>query len=79
MFILNLIFKLCFCQTSCFSLKKKCHYNKLRLHFTYFIQYCFICRPSAGSPVSEDAGIEPYRSVAELALTVNYRVCQSFL
>jgi hypothetical protein len=25
----------------------------------YFIQYCFICRPSESTPVSEDAGIEP--------------------
>jgi hypothetical protein len=25
----------------------------------YFIQHCFICRPS-DSPVSEDAGIEPW-------------------
>jgi hypothetical protein len=28
------------------------------LVFKYFIQHCFICRPS-GSTVSEDAGIEP--------------------
>ncbi len=34
----------------------------------YFIQHCFICRPSSSS-VSEDAGIEP-RIVATLALTV---------
>jgi hypothetical protein len=32
----------------------------------YFIQHCFICRPS-DSTVSEDAGIEP-RTVATLAL-----------
>jgi hypothetical protein len=34
----------------------------------YFIQHCFICRPS-DSTVSEDAGIEP-RSVATSALAV---------
>jgi hypothetical protein len=34
----------------------------------YFIQYCFICRPS-DSTVSEDAGIEP-RTVATSALDV---------
>ncbi len=34
----------------------------------YFIQYCFICRPS-NSTVSEDAGIEP-RTVATSALAV---------
>ncbi len=33
----------------------------------YFIQQCFICRPS-DSTVSEDAGIEP-RTAATLALT----------
>ncbi len=37
--------------------------------FVYFIQYCFICRPSVSqrSTVSEDAGIEP-RTVATFAL-----------
>ncbi len=34
----------------------------------YFIQHCFICRPS-DSTVSEDAGIEP-RTVATTALIV---------
>jgi hypothetical protein len=34
----------------------------------YFIQHCFICRPS-NYTVSEDAGIEP-RTVATLALAV---------
>jgi hypothetical protein len=34
----------------------------------YFIQHCFICRPS-DSTVSEDAGIEP-RTDATLALAV---------
>ena len=34
----------------------------------YFIQHCFICRPS-DSTVSEDAGIEP-RTVATSALAV---------
>ncbi len=34
----------------------------------YFIQHCFICRPS-DSTVSEDAGIEP-RTVATAALAV---------
>jgi hypothetical protein len=34
----------------------------------YFIQHCFICRPS-DSTVSEDAWIEP-RTVATLALSV---------
>ncbi len=34
----------------------------------YFLQHCFICRPSY-STVSEDAGIEP-RSVSTLALAV---------
>jgi hypothetical protein len=33
---------------------------------TYFIQYCFICRPS-DSTVSEDAGFKPSRTVATLA------------
>jgi hypothetical protein len=36
--------------------------------FVYFIQYCFICRPS-DSIVSEDAGIEPW-TVATSALAV---------
>ncbi len=36
--------------------------------FTYFIQHCFICRPS-DSTVSVDATIEP-RTFATLALTV---------
>jgi hypothetical protein len=36
--------------------------------FMYFIQHCFICRPS-GFAVSEDAGIES-RTVATLALAV---------
>ncbi len=36
--------------------------------FMYYIQHCFICRPS-GSTVSEDAGIEP-RTVATMALAV---------
>jgi hypothetical protein len=35
--------------------------------FFYFIQHCFICRPSDFT-VSEDASIEP-RTVATLALT----------
>jgi hypothetical protein len=35
--------------------------------FWYFIQHCFICRPS-DSTVSEDAGIDP-RTVATSALT----------
>jgi hypothetical protein len=34
----------------------------------YFIQHCFICRPT-DSTVSEDAGIEP-RTVATSALAV---------
>jgi len=34
----------------------------------YFIQHCFICRPS-DSIVSEDAGIEP-RTVATTSLAV---------
>jgi hypothetical protein len=34
----------------------------------YYIQHCFICRPS-DSTVSEDAGTEP-RTVATTALTV---------
>jgi hypothetical protein len=36
--------------------------------FQYFIQYCFICRPS-DSAVSEDAGIEP-RTAVTSALAV---------
>jgi hypothetical protein len=36
--------------------------------FHYFIQHCFICRPS-DSTVSEDAGIKP-RTVATMALAV---------
>jgi hypothetical protein len=36
--------------------------------FSYFIQHCFICRPS-DSTVPTDAGIEP-RTVATSALTV---------
>ncbi len=36
--------------------------------FMYFIQHCFICRPS-DSTVSEDAGIDQPRTVATLALT----------
>jgi hypothetical protein len=36
--------------------------------FYYFIQHCFICRPSE-STVSQDAGIEP-RTVATTALAV---------
>jgi hypothetical protein len=36
--------------------------------FTYFIQHCFICRPS-DSTVSENAGIKP-RTVATSALAV---------
>ncbi len=36
----------------------------------YFIQHCFICRPS-DSTVSEDAGIEP-RIVVTLALSVRH-------
>ncbi len=35
--------------------------------YTYFIQHCFICRPS-DSTVSEDAVIEPCRTVATLAM-----------
>ncbi len=35
-------------------------------HIRYFIQHCFICRPS-DSTASEEAGIEP-RTVATLAL-----------
>ncbi len=38
--------------------------------FKYFIQHCFICRPS-DSTVSEDAGIEP-RTVATLPLEVRH-------
>ncbi len=39
------------------------HFRKFKkgglfLFFLYFIQLCFICRPS-DSTVSEDAGIEP--------------------
>ncbi len=34
----------------------------------YVIQHCFICRPS-DSTVSEEAGIEPCRTVAALAMT----------
>ncbi len=45
--------------------------------FMYFIQHCFICRPS-DSIVSEDAGIDP-RTVATLALTALETVlCQDF-
>jgi hypothetical protein len=36
--------------------------------FRYFIQHCFICRPS-DSTVSEDTGIEPM-TVASSALAV---------
>ncbi len=38
------------------------------LFFSYYIQHCFICRPS-DSTVPRDAGIEP-RTVATGALTV---------
>jgi hypothetical protein len=38
------------------------------LYVWYFIQHCFICRPS-DSTVLKDAGIEP-RTVAALALAV---------
>ncbi len=40
------------------------------LVFMYFIQHCYICRPS-DSTVSEDAGIEP-RTVVTLALAVRH-------
>ncbi len=39
----------------------------LDFFYVFFIQHCFICRPS-NSIVSEDAGIEP-RTYATLALT----------
>jgi hypothetical protein len=38
----------------------------------YFIQHCFICRPS-DSTVSEDAGIEP-RTVATLVLNATHSI-----
>ncbi len=38
--------------------------------FSYYIQHCFVCRPS-DSPVPTDAGIEP-RTVATGALAVSY-------
>jgi hypothetical protein len=38
------------------------------LFFSYYIQHCFICRPS-DSTVPTDAGIEP-RTVATCALAV---------
>jgi hypothetical protein len=40
------------------------------LIFTYYIQHCFICRPS-DSTVLTDAGIEP-RTVASGALQLEY-------
>ncbi len=42
--------------------------NDYFVFFMFFIQHCFICRPS-DSTVSEDAGIGP-RTVATLALAV---------
>ncbi len=42
--------------------------------FCYFIQHCFICRPS-DSTVSEDAGIEP-RTVATYVLTTRLDLLQ---
>jgi hypothetical protein len=56
-----------------FAYDNNCLYwieNKLFLLFIiyFYIQHCFICRPS-DSNVSEDAGIEP-RTVATTALAV---------
>jgi hypothetical protein len=44
-------------------MKRKGRFFKV---FMYFIQHCFICRPS-DSTLSEDAGIEP-KTVATSAL-----------
>jgi hypothetical protein len=46
-------------------------------NFQYFLQHCFICRPS-DSIVSEDAGIEP-RKVATSALVVLSELKVTFL
>jgi len=50
------------------SARKICSRGIFLNFFRYFIQHCFICRPS-DSTVSEDAGIEP-RTVANTALAV---------
>jgi hypothetical protein len=50
------------------SLFLKYFFGGFFFFFSYYIQHCFICRPS-DSTVSTDAGIEP-RTVATGALTV---------
>ncbi len=52
---------------STFTIPPHCPWS-LYSTFMYFIQHCFICRPS-DSTVTEDAGIEP-RIVATAALPV---------
>jgi hypothetical protein len=56
----------------CTYLFFKIFFGGIFYFFSYFIQHCFICRPS-DSTVSTDAGIEP-RTVATDALAVTTRL-----
>jgi hypothetical protein len=55
-----------------FTMSPTCHTRPFKFSFSfflYFIQHCFICRPS-DSTVSEEAGIET-RTVATTALVLS--------
>jgi hypothetical protein len=53
-------------------LVQKVEKNRIGYFLSYFVQNCFICRPSDSS-VSEDAGIE-YWAIEKFALGSNHSV-----